>query len=54
MEHKDRTEKTLSHSVPLDVEDVLDQAVYENVWMSVGDNKETDVARLIRQGRIRD
>jgi len=40
--------------VLLNPEDILDEAVYEQVWMAVGDKKEQDLARLIRQGRISD
>ncbi|QGT99150.1 hypothetical protein SYNTR_0557 [Candidatus Syntrophocurvum alkaliphilum] len=40
------------HKAILDYEDVLDLNVYQNVWLPFGDNKETDVYRLIRQERI--
>lgn len=53
--NKDEMEKgTMYHQVVLQAEDVLDQAVYEKVWMSIGDEKEVDLARLIKQGRISD
>lgn len=32
---------------------ILDQSVFENVWLPVGDDKDADVAHLIAQGRIR-
>ncbi len=47
-------EKIMSHQVLLQPEDILDQAVYEKVWMAIGDDKEFDLARLIKQGRIHD
>ena len=42
------------HQVVLQAEDILDQAVYEKVWIAIGDYKETDLAHLIKQGRISD
>lgn len=36
----------------LEPEDVLDENVYGKVWMTVGDEKERDIAHLIRQGRV--
>jgi len=54
MDNEKKEENTLLHQVVLQPEDILDQAVYEKVWMSIGDDKEFDLARLIKQGRIRD
>lgn len=34
-------------------EDLLDENVYEDVWLPFGDDKETDINRLIEQHRIR-
>jgi len=45
-------EKEAFRQVLLKPEDILDEAVYEKVWMAIGDEKELDLARLIRQGRI--
>ncbi len=54
MHNKNIKENYLLHQRLLQAEDILDQAVYENVWMAVGDNKEIDIDRLIKQGRISD
>ncbi len=37
--------------IPLKVEDVLDENIYENVWLD-SDDKETDIIHLIEQNRI--
>jgi len=37
----------------LDREDVLDEDVYEDVWLPFGDDKETDINRLMEQHRLR-
>lgn len=37
----------------LDREDILDEYVYEDVWLPFGDDKETDIHRLVEQHRIR-
>ncbi|HOQ08716.1 MAG TPA: hypothetical protein PLG09_01175 [Syntrophomonadaceae bacterium] len=37
----------------LDREDVLDEDVYDDVWLPLGDDKETDIHRLLKQHRIR-
>jgi hypothetical protein len=37
----------------LDREDVLDEDVYDDVWLPLGDDKETDILRLLKQHRIR-
>lgn len=52
MHYKRMEENNSFHQRLLPSEDILDQAVYEKVWMTVGDNKEIDVDRLIKQGRI--
>jgi hypothetical protein len=38
---------------PLYMEDLMDENVYEDVWLPLGDDKETDVLRLLEQTRIR-
>ncbi|HHW62009.1 MAG TPA: hypothetical protein GX404_08905 [Syntrophomonadaceae bacterium] len=38
--------------VPLDLDDILDFDVYQNAFMPVGDDKQVDIERLIRQKRI--
>lgn len=50
----EKRDETALRSVLLRREDILDQAVYENTWMAVGDHKDLDLARLIRQGRLKD
>jgi len=40
------------HQVLLQTEDILDQAVFEKVWLPVGDNIEIDLDHLIDQNRI--
>lgn len=52
MDDKKAADYNLSRRNQLQAEDILDQAVYEKVWMEVGDNLEIDVDRLIKQGRI--
>lgn len=37
----------------LEREDLLDENVYEEVWLPFGDDKETDIHRLVEQHRIR-
>jgi len=37
---------------PLDIDDIRDENVYEDTWLPFGDDKETDVLRLIQQNRI--
>lgn len=37
--------------IPLKLEDVLDENIYENVWLD-SDDKETDIIHLIEQNRI--
>lgn len=37
----------------LDREEVLDEDVYDDVWLPLGDDKETDIHRLLKQHRIR-
>ncbi|MFY9119657.1 MAG: hypothetical protein ACOXZ6_07810 [Syntrophomonadaceae bacterium] len=34
-------------------EDVLDENVFEEMWLPYGDDKETDIHRLLEQHRIR-
>jgi hypothetical protein len=34
-------------------EDVLDENVFEEMWLPYGDDKETDIHRLVEQHRIR-
>ncbi len=53
MYHEKTTQYILSCRNQLRAEDILDQAVYEKVWMEVGDNLEIDVDHLIKQGRIK-
>lgn len=52
----DETNETreLFREVLLNSDDILDEDVYEKVWMAFGDQKDLDMARLIRQGRIHD
>lgn len=38
--------------VALDMHDILDIDIYKNAFMPVGDNKQVDIERLIRQNRI--
>ena len=38
--------------IPLRLEDVLDENIYEEMWLD-GDDKEADILYLIEQGRIR-
>lgn len=52
MHYEKMAENNLSRQVLLPSEDILDQTVYDKVWMAVGDNKEIDLDRLIKQGRI--
>lgn len=40
----------LRHSIR--EEDLLDENVFEEVWLPFGDDKETDINRLIDQNRI--
>ncbi len=40
------------HQVFLQTEDILDQAVFEKIWLPVGDNKEIDLDHLLDQDRI--
>ncbi|HQA08169.1 MAG TPA: hypothetical protein PLM20_06270 [Syntrophomonadaceae bacterium] len=37
----------------LNREDVMDENIYEEVWLPFGDDKETDIQRLVEQHRIR-
>lgn len=39
--------------VRLNSEAIMDEDVYHDVWLPLGDDKLTDVARLIEQHRIR-
>lgn len=34
-------------------DDLLDENVFEEVWLPFGDDKETDIHRLVEQHRIR-
>ena len=54
MDNDKMEENIISHQIVLRPEDILDQAVYEKVWLSIGDEKDFDLARLIKQGRISD
>lgn len=54
MQNEETKVNNSSHQVLLKPDDILDQAVYEKVWLAIGDDKEVDVNRLIRQGRISD
>lgn len=38
--------------LPLRAEDLLDENVYEEVWLPSGDNPETDIFRLMEQYRL--
>ncbi len=38
--------------IPLREEDLLDENVYEEVWLPWGDNPEKDVYRLLEQNRL--
>lgn len=40
-------------NIPLQYDDVTDADVYEEVWLPLGDDKETDLFHLLEQGRIR-
>jgi len=37
---------------PLSYDDVMDENVYENVWLFIGDDKVTDVSHLLQQNRL--
>ena len=52
--HKDLPADNAGSSTrPLYLEDVLDEDVYKEVWLDVGDDKFSDVAHLIEQQRLR-
>lgn len=34
-------------------EDLLDEIVFEEMWLPYGDDKETDIHRLVKQHRLR-
>ncbi len=38
--------------IPLRTEDIMDENVYEDVWLPWGDNPETDIFRLMEQNRL--
>ncbi len=44
----------INHRVqmPLRAEDILDENVYEDVWLPSGDNPQTDIFRLMEQNRL--
>ncbi|HNX28478.1 MAG TPA: hypothetical protein PKN87_03590 [Syntrophomonadaceae bacterium] len=39
--------------IPLKHEDIMDADVYEEVWLPLGDDMETDLIHLLEQGRIK-
>ncbi len=52
MKPENKPDISTLHPVLLKPEDILDQAVYENTWLPIGDNKQMDLHHLIEQGRI--
>ena len=39
--------------IPLKSDDIRDENVYEEVWLPVGDDKETDILSLLEQHRVK-
>lgn len=50
--NQETSSKKSVNQVVLQPEVILDQTVFENVWLPVGDDKDTDVAHLLSQGGI--